>query len=189
MRPWRLLAGALTLGVATLLSGALARVSLTGGQPSPVLAVGGAFVDRTPLWLKNFAVSTFGTNDKLALFVGMALVLVLVCAAIGVLAARRRTAGFVAFAVVGALGAAAVMSRPGSRPLDIVPTLVGTVAGLWALSVLLRLRSRAEQGRSGLDRRRLLLGGAGVAGQLPPRAPWGSSSAEGPTPWRRPAPT
>ena len=94
MRPWlALLAGALTLGVATLLSGALARASLTGGQPSPVLAVGGAFVDRTPLWLKNFAVSTFGTNDKLALFVGMALVLALVCAGIGVLAARRRTAG------------------------------------------------------------------------------------------------
>jgi DMSO/TMAO reductase YedYZ molybdopterin-dependent catalytic subunit len=158
-----LLAGALTLGVATLLSGALARVSLTGGQPSPVLAVGGAFVDRTPLWLKNFAVSTFGTNDKLALFVGMALVLALVCAGIGVLAARRRTAGFVAFAVVGALGAAAVMSRPGSRALDMVPTLVGTVAGLWALSALLRLRSPAEQARPGFDRRRLLLGGAGVA--------------------------
>jgi DMSO/TMAO reductase YedYZ molybdopterin-dependent catalytic subunit len=158
-----LLAGALTLGVATLLSGALARVSLAGGQPSPVLAVGAAFVDRTPLWLKDVAVSTFGTNDKLALFVGMALVLAVVCAAIGVLAARRRTAGFVAFAVVGALGAAAVVSRPGSRPLDIVPTLVGTMAGLWALSTLLRWGSRAEQGRSGLDRRRLLLGGAGVA--------------------------
>jgi DMSO/TMAO reductase YedYZ molybdopterin-dependent catalytic subunit len=158
-----LLAGALTLGVATLLSGALARVSLAGGQPSPVLAVGAAFVDRTPLWLKDVAVSTFGTNDKLALFVGMALVLAVVCAAIGVLAARRRTAGFVAFAVVGALGAAAVVSRPGSRPLDIVPTLVGTMAGLWALSTLLRWGSRAEQGRSGFDRRRLLLGGAGVA--------------------------
>jgi DMSO/TMAO reductase YedYZ molybdopterin-dependent catalytic subunit len=158
-----LLAGALTLGVATLLSGALARASLAGGQPSPVLAVGAAFVDRTPLWLKDVAVSTFGTNDKLALFVGMALVLAVVCAAIGVLAARRRTAGFVAFAVVGALGAAAVVSRPGSRPLDIVPTLVGTMAGLWALSTLLRWGSRAEQGRSGLDRRRLLLGGAGVA--------------------------
>ena len=68
-----------------------------------------------------------------------------------------------AFAVVGALGAAAVVSRPGSRPFDIVPTLVGTVAGLWALSALLRLRSRADQGEGGFDRRRLLLGGAGVA--------------------------
>jgi DMSO/TMAO reductase YedYZ molybdopterin-dependent catalytic subunit len=158
-----LLAGALTLGVATLLAGALSRVSVTGGQASPVLAVGGAFVDRTPLWLKNFAVSTFGTRDKLALFVGMALVLAVVCAGLGVLAARRRVAGFVAFAVVGALGAAAVLSRPGSRPLDLVPTLVGTLVGLWALSTVLTLRWRAQEGRTGFDRRRLLLGGAGIA--------------------------
>ena len=158
-----LLAGALTLGVATLLAGLLSRVSVSAGQPSPVVAVGGAFVDRTPLWLKNFAVSAFGTHDKLALFVGMALVLAAVCAALGVLAARRRTAGFVAFAVVGALGAAAVLSRPGSRPLDMVPTLVGTVAGLWALSTLLALGARAQESRAGFDRRRLLVGGAGIA--------------------------
>ena len=157
------LAGALTLGIATLLAGALSRISVSAGQPSPVIAVGGAFVDRTPLWLKNFAVSTFGTNDKLALFAGMALVLVAVCAGVGVLAARRRTAGLVAFAVVGALGAAAVLSRPGARPLDVVPTLVGTLVGLWALTTLLALGARAQESRDGFDRRRLLLGGAGIA--------------------------
>ncbi len=157
------LAGAVTLGVATLLAGALSRISVSAGQPSPVSAVGGAFVDRTPLWLKNFAVSTFGTNDKQALFAGMALVLVVVCAGVGVLAARRRTAGLVAFAVVGALGAAAVLSRPGARPLDVLPTLVGTLVGLWALSTLLALGARAEESRDGFDRRRLLLSGAGIA--------------------------
>jgi DMSO/TMAO reductase YedYZ molybdopterin-dependent catalytic subunit len=157
------LAGAVTLGIATLLAGALSRISVSAGQPSPVIAVGGAFVDRTPLWLKNFAVSTFGTNDKQALFAGMALVLVAVCAGVGVLAARRRTAGLVAFAVVGALGAAAVLSRPGARPLDVVPTLVGTLVGLWALTTLLALGARAQESRDGFDRRRLLLGGAGIA--------------------------
>jgi DMSO/TMAO reductase YedYZ molybdopterin-dependent catalytic subunit len=157
------LAGAVTLGIATLLAGALSRISVSAGQPSPVIAVGGAFVDRTPLWLKNFAVSTFGTNDKLALFAGMALVLVAACAGVGVLAARRRTAGLVAFAVVGALGAAAVLSRPGARPLDVVPTLIGTLVGLWALTTLLALGARAQESRDGFDRRRLLLGGAGIA--------------------------
>ena len=157
------LAGALTLGVATLLAGALSRISVSAGQPSPVIAVGGAFVDRTPLWLKNFAVSTFGTNDKQALFAGMALVLVVVCAGVGVLAARRRTAGLVAFAVVGALGAAAVLSRPGARPLDVLPTVVGTLVGLWALTTLLALGARAQESRDGFDRRRLLLSGAGIA--------------------------
>ena len=122
-----LLAGALTLGRRDARWPVLLALGQpVRGQPSPVLAVGGAFIDRTPPWLKDFAVSTFGTNDKLALFVGMALVLALVCAGIGVLAARARTAGLVAFAVVGALGAAAVLSRPGCRPLDVLPTLVGT---------------------------------------------------------------
>ena len=86
-----------------------------------------------------------------------------VCAGVGVLAARRRTAGLVAFAVVGALGAAAVLSRPGARPLDVLPTLVGTLVGLWALTTLLALGARAQESRDGFDRRRLLLGGAGIA--------------------------
>ena len=36
----------------------------------PLLALGSTFIDFTPLWLKNFAVETFGTNDKAALFAG-----------------------------------------------------------------------------------------------------------------------
>ena len=93
-----------------------------------MIAVGGAFVDRTPPWLKNFAVSTFGTNDKLALFVSMALVLTAVCAVIGVVGARRHTAGLVAFVVVGAIGALAVATRPRSGSFDILPTLTANAA-------------------------------------------------------------
>ena len=84
--PWAavdgVLAGAVAIGVATLLAGVLAWLGLAGGTPSPIPAVGGAFVDRTPSWLKDFAVAAFGTNDKLALFVGMGVVLVAVFAGI-----------------------------------------------------------------------------------------------------------
>jgi len=131
-----IVAGALTLGVATLLAGLMTRTGLATGTPSPVVAVGGVFVDHTPPWLKNFAVSTFGTHDKLALFVGMAVVLTAFCAVIGVLGAQRHTAGLVAFVVVGAVGALAVASRPHSGSLDILPTVIGIAAGLWALSAL-----------------------------------------------------
>ena len=159
-----LLAGALTLGVASLLASLMTSTGLAAGTPSPLIAVGGAFVDRTPPWLKNFAVSTFGTNDKLALFVGMALVLTAVCAVIGIVGARRHTAGLVAFAVLGAIGALAVVTRPHSGSLDILPTMVGTAAGLWALSRLWEQGVKAE-GSTGasVDRRRFLLLGAGVA--------------------------
>ena len=94
-------AGVFTVGVATLLAALMAAAGLAGGAPSPVFAVGGAFVDRTPPWLKDFATTTFGTKDKTVLIVGMALFLIVVCAIIGMVGARRRTAGMVAFGVLG----------------------------------------------------------------------------------------
>ena len=184
------LAGALTLGVATLLAGALSRISVSAGQPSPVIAVGGAFVDRTPLWLKNFAVSTFGTNDKQALFAGMALVLVAVCAGVGVLAARRRTAGLVAFAVVGALGAAAVLSRPGARPLDVAPDAGRHARGSLGADHPARRWARAPR------RAATASTGAGCCSVGRGSPPWprrpprsGRGSGAGRARWRRPART
>ena len=154
-------AGALTVGVATLLAGLMTRAGFAAGSPSPLFAVGGAFVDRTPPWLKDFAIATFGTADKVALIVGMGLVLITVCAVVGILGARRRTAGLVAFAVVGAIGMLAVLSRPRSGILDVLPTMIGTAAGLWALSTLWRQTEKLARGAT-VDRRRVLLGGAGI---------------------------
>jgi len=154
-------AGALTVGVATLLAGLMTQMGLAAGTPSPLFAVGGAFVDRTPPWLKDFAVATFGTYDKAALIVGMTLVLTVVCAVIGIVGARRRTAAMVAFEVVGAIGMLAVATRPHSGNLDILPTLIGTAAGLWVLSTLWQRAAKAEHGTP-VDRRRFLLGAAGV---------------------------
>lgn len=169
-----IVAGAFTLGMATFLAGVMTRTGLSTGTPSPVVAVGGTFVDHTPPWLKDFAVSSFGTNDKLALFVGMALVLTLLCGAIGVLGARRHTAGLVAFVLVGAIGALAVATRPRSGSLDILPTMIGTAAGLWALTTLWQQGSRDADG-STLDRRRLLVWGAGLAAAAAAAAGFGQS--------------
>jgi DMSO/TMAO reductase YedYZ molybdopterin-dependent catalytic subunit len=156
------LAGALTLGVATLLAALMTKTGLSTGTPSPVIAVGGVFVDNTPPWLKSFAVSTFGTNDKQALFVGIAVVLTALCAVIGVLGARRRTAGMVAFALLGAIGALSAASRPHSGGLDILPTMIGIAAGLWALSALWQEEDGGAEGTS-VDRRRFLVMGGGIA--------------------------
>jgi len=129
-------AGVFTVGVATLLASVITGAGLAGGTPSPLFAVGGAFVDRTPAWLKDFAISTFGTHDKEALILGMTLFLIVVCAVIGMVGIRRRTAAMVAFGFFGAIGMLAVASRPHAGTLDIVPTLIGIAAGLWALSTL-----------------------------------------------------
>ncbi|MDN5797688.1 MAG: molybdopterin-dependent oxidoreductase [Intrasporangium sp.] len=129
-----IVAGLLTTGIATLLAALMTVVGASGGQPSPVAAVAGAFIDRTPPWLKDFAVTTFGTHDKLALLVGMLVVLTVICAAVGVLLRWRVPWALTAFALVGGIGLVAVLSRPGASPTDAVPTIVGVLVGLWYLA-------------------------------------------------------
>ncbi|GAA1181370.1 sulfite oxidase [Ornithinimicrobium humiphilum] len=136
-----------TLGVAELLAGLLLRLTGTAGTPSPLLAVGGTFVDRTPPWLKDWAVATFGTADKLVLGVGMGVTLLVVGALVGVLGRRSPSAATAVFVLVGLVGVAAVASRPGSAWTDVLPTLLGLLVGTWVLRWgLQRLAAEAAPG-------------------------------------------
>ncbi|GAA3717086.1 sulfite oxidase [Terrabacter ginsenosidimutans] len=169
-------AGLLTVGIATLAASLLTAVGQSSGQPAPIAAVSGAFIDRTPPWLKDFAIATFGTNDKRALLVGTVVVLTLACAAIGVLAGRRLVAGLVLFAVVGLVGAAAVLTRPGASPVDILPTIIGTAVGLWFLSKAAAPSSSAP-GAANPGRRWLIGGAVGAVAAYAGSAFGGDSAA------------
>ncbi|MBO3744498.1 molybdopterin-dependent oxidoreductase [Streptosporangiaceae bacterium NEAU-GS5] len=125
-------AAAIALGVAQLIG------AVTSVQASPVIAVGGAFVDRTPPWLKEFAIRTFGQNDKLALIVGIVAVVAVIAAAMGLLSRYRLGYGLAGFAAFGVVGAIAAMTRPDAGQFDILPSLVGAAAGAWGLSLLFR---------------------------------------------------
>ncbi len=155
-----LLAGAVTIGVAELLAALLVRLG-SAGKASPVIAVGDAFVDRTPGWLKDFAVSTFGANDKVVLLASIGVVLAVLAVVAGLLARVRLALGLLVVVLLGAVAALAVVTRPGSVPLDVVPTLVGAVAGILVLQALLTVPTQ-RSGR-GWDRR-AFLAGAGAAG-------------------------
>ncbi|MFX0537879.1 molybdopterin-dependent oxidoreductase [Ornithinimicrobium sp. Y1847] len=157
-----LAAGAVTLGTAELLAAAWVRLLAGAGVPSPLLAVGAAFVDLTPAWLKDWAVTTFGTADKVALGVGMALTLTLICAGLGALSSRHRTLGLGLFAVVGLVGMAAVVTRPSSGPLDATPTVVGVLVGSWLLGRLLDRGAHPTPQAGGASRRELLQTAGGL---------------------------
>jgi len=91
-------ATAAALGTAELLAGILP------GATSLVASVGQVVVDLQPPGAKDFVVSLFGTNDKLALEVLIVVVSLAIGAGLGVLARRSflmATLGFVAFGVVG----------------------------------------------------------------------------------------
>ncbi|MFF3526157.1 molybdopterin-dependent oxidoreductase [Streptomyces rubiginosohelvolus] len=158
-----LLAGFAALTVAELVSAAVRP------EASPVTAVGGAAIDRTPTGVKDWAIRTFGENDKIVLQLGIVATLALFAVAVGLLALRHRRTGSAAVLIFGAVGTAAAVSRPDSTGFtDGLPSLVGAVAGAILLYVLVgRLtRSRTvagEEGESGWDRRGFLIAATAAA--------------------------
>ncbi|MFJ6985752.1 MULTISPECIES: molybdopterin-dependent oxidoreductase [unclassified Streptomyces] len=125
------LAGCAALAVAELVSAGVRP------QASPVVAVGGAAIDRTPAPVKDWAIRNFGTNDKLVLQLGILAVLVLFALALGFLAVRFRRAGAAGILVFGVVGAAAALSRPDATGLpDALPSVVGALGGAGVLFLL-----------------------------------------------------
>lgn len=137
-----LAAGGVALGIAQLVAG------LVRPEAFPVLAVGDATVDLSPPPVVEFAKETFGVYDKPVLIGGVLVVLAGVAAVIGVLARRRLAYGFLGLAGFGAIGLLAVLTRPDTGALDVLPTLVGVAAGMWVLSWLVR-RAGGARGAAG----------------------------------------
>ncbi|MDX5573693.1 MULTISPECIES: molybdopterin-dependent oxidoreductase [unclassified Streptomyces] len=126
-----LLAGFASLAFAELVSAAVRP------EASPVTAVGGAAIDRTPAGVKDWAIRTFGEDDKLVLQLGIVATLALLALAVGLLALRHRRTGAAAVLLFGVVGTAAAVSRPDSTGLaDGLPSLLGAVVGAVLLYVL-----------------------------------------------------
>ena len=154
------------LAAAELVVGLFERTS------SPVVPVGQVFIDWVPRPLKDWAIDTFGTNDKVVLVVGALVVLFGIGIAVGVLAIRGARAAAVALTcVTGVIGAWAVLTRPEPTLVKLLPTIVGTGV---SIAVLLYLAPRpatsattATPGRPvaqpmGVDRRRFVGGAIGI---------------------------
>ncbi|WP_340539022.1 molybdopterin-dependent oxidoreductase [Nocardioides sp. GXZ039] len=130
--------------VSTLLAIAVAHLlaAILNPDSSPVLAVGSTVIDLAPTPLKDWAIRTFGTADKVVL-VGSVLVVVLVLAAVaGVLARRSFARGAALLLVLVALATVAVLTRPVVAPSDVIPSLVCAVVGVGALWWLVQVAER-----------------------------------------------
>ncbi|WP_369201927.1 molybdopterin-dependent oxidoreductase [Streptomyces sp. PU-14G] len=118
-------------------------------EAGPVTAVGGAVIDRVPAPVKDFAIRTFGTNDKLVLQLGIVVLLALFAVVLGVLAVRHRPTGSAGVLLFGAVGGWAAAGRPDGSLVDALPSVVGAVAGsavLYALTGLLRPVAARDEG-------------------------------------------
>jgi DMSO/TMAO reductase YedYZ molybdopterin-dependent catalytic subunit len=132
----------------------LVAVVLGRPQAGTVVAVGAVLVDAAPTPVKEFAVATLGTADKPVLLGGIAVVLAVLAAGLGVVGCRSRAAGVAGAGALGLVGVAAALTRPAAEFVDALPSLLGAAVIAGALLVLLRpLRRPAstERTRRSLD--------------------------------------
>jgi DMSO/TMAO reductase YedYZ molybdopterin-dependent catalytic subunit len=103
-------------------------------------AIGSTVIDLTPGPVKEWAIQTFGTNDKLMLTIAVLIAIAAIAAFAARFETRRRPVGSVVVALAGVAGCAAVVSRAGAGWTDIVPTVIGTICGIALLRYLISRR-------------------------------------------------
>jgi len=147
-----IVAAAVFLAIAELAALLFARGS------SPLLTVGSFVIDIVPRWAKEFAIETFGGNDKIFLLVSLGVAVVIAAAIAGVLQQIRPPLGVVVLIAAGVFAGATTVTRAGATPLAVVPVILGLAAGVVILVLLSRrLPKRAANGsddeRAAFDRR------------------------------------
>jgi hypothetical protein len=127
-----ILAAAVALGVAELVA------ALIGPNSAPVIAVGETAINLTPIGVKDFAITHFGSHDKQALVAGILVMLAAFAALLGVLAVRRIGYGLAGLVVFAGLGVTAAIRLPGASLIDVLPTLAGVTVAAGTLVTLVR---------------------------------------------------
>lgn len=127
--------------VAGLVSGGFAvaigiATSAVADTASPIDAVGSSFIDRTPAWLKEWAIQTFETADKAVLRGGIYVVLALASCLLGAVSVerfRRFVFGSLVFAI---LGSGALSERPGHGLTAHLAPWIGIAGGIAAYAIV-----------------------------------------------------
>jgi DMSO/TMAO reductase YedYZ molybdopterin-dependent catalytic subunit len=152
-------AGAVALAVGELVAG------IGASRNAPVIAVGNSVIDAVPRPVKDFAIETFGTNDKVALLVGIYTVIALIAIALGVASTRRWTTGAVGIGAFGLVGLVAVVQQGTDVSIaELLAPILGAAAGIVTLWLLLRPRPEGAPASADLERRRFLTMTAGAVG-------------------------
>ncbi|WP_227980253.1 molybdopterin-dependent oxidoreductase [Nocardia spumae] len=147
------------LGVAELVSVPV------GAGSAPLAALGSAVVDHTPDTVREWAIDTFGTNDKLVLSLLMGIVALAVAALAGTVERIGRPIGSAVFAIFGIVAAWAAVTRPAADRTWMLPSIVGVALAIVALRWLIRRGERpaadavaapAEPVVAQMDRRQLV---------------------------------
>ena len=148
------------LGVVAVGSGlALAQflVSLKSNMNSSVVSIGNRVIDHVPASLKEFAIRTFGVDDKRALVITIYTVVLILATYIGYsyFSNNKRRAQLIVL-VMMVIGATSSIFDANSGLLSILPSLASGGATLWILRILNNRRRLADVEDGSINRRDLL---------------------------------
>ncbi|MET0303047.1 MAG: molybdopterin-dependent oxidoreductase [Microbacteriaceae bacterium] len=159
--PFALFAGVASVALGAGIGELAARVAAP--TASPFATIGGALIDAAPAWAKETAIALFGTADKVALVVGIALVVLVLSAGAGWLEARRPPWGAVVVAAFGIAGAVVALTRSDAGIMSWLPGVLAGGIGALALRFLIRmLRPAPAREGEGASRRAFLAWSAGA---------------------------
>lgn len=133
---WAASAGIVAVG-AGVASGELVAGFLSPSL-TPMTAVGGAVIDAVPPAVKDWAIAAFGTADKLALLIGMMVIIAALAAVAGIVERRRRYAGVWLIGIFAVVGLLAVVSRAQFSEQALAGPLVAAVLGVVLLRRLIQ---------------------------------------------------
>lgn len=159
-----LISAGVLFGIAEMLAAFFAPAA------SPLGATGSTFIDFTPKWLKNFAIETFGTNDKFVLLLSMGIAAAILAAVTGIIARRSLRLATIIIVALAVVMGICIVTRALAGPLDLLPLAVGTLAGIISLRLLAPPAASAvpdaEAGpaQGGTARRTFLIRSVGLAG-------------------------
>jgi DMSO/TMAO reductase YedYZ molybdopterin-dependent catalytic subunit len=131
------------------------------GGASPVVVVGDRVVDGVPSAVKQFAIDTFGTNDKVALIIGILVITGLYAAFVGIRTSRKFVNGIVGVAGFAIIGTAAALGGRSPSVGDVLPIVVAAIVVVALLWMFFGRRTSPVGG--GIDRRRFLTLSAAIA--------------------------
>ena len=131
-----LVAGLTGLGAGQLLA------AFIEPESSPPLAVGAAVVDLTPEPVKQWAISTFGSGDKLFLMLVVALVAAVLPAVAGLVSRWSPRPGSIVLGVLGGTCAIAALTRPVATFMSALPSAAAAIVAIVVLRRLLEVRAR-----------------------------------------------
>jgi hypothetical protein len=126
------LAIGVVIGVSTL------AAALLKSAISPAGAMGAVFIGRTPAALRNAVLHHFGAQGRTVLLLGMYVTFALVAIVIGMMARRDAAAAVAGVATFTLFAAFVVITRPAGQVADVVPVVIGGLAGVAAVLWLFR---------------------------------------------------